>query len=350
MIINAQITGIKYTPFLCEPLNICSDFETALNEDAVCLLNICGNLIAVSKWVSPKRTRSYPYARVCNTLNHYGKKATIIPFVKDEGADGDRDFIQWDTISLMSLLGVYVIIAYYSSASKNTHYANKITAQKFDTQFIHNEIEKLLSYQSDALHWNIDQINNIAIPANLSKYHYAKIQIDNKVKMHSPFGIDKRIAVIQRDKNEFMNLSRHSAQAAQIREINTIQPKENITDGIKAQINITNYLGGMYYLTCDEAKIDGNAIHIIEAKHTKNGILPSIDDIKDGLVKMILFSNLKNVLVNGIPFQPIPTLKLTSGTTQYRESELSRTIMNEAKTNKFTLIMPNGDIVCPNTP
>jgi hypothetical protein len=28
-----------------------------------------------------------------------------------KGKDGDRDFLQWDTISLMSLLGIYVIIA-----------------------------------------------------------------------------------------------------------------------------------------------------------------------------------------------------------------------------------------------
>ena len=68
------------------------------------------NEFAVSWWVSPKRTRSYPYARVYDTLGFSGKKATIIPIIKDEGKDGDRDFLQWDTISLMSLLGVYVIV------------------------------------------------------------------------------------------------------------------------------------------------------------------------------------------------------------------------------------------------
>lgn len=71
------------------------------------------NKIAISRWVSPKRTRSYPYARVYDTLNFVGKRITIIPVIKDEGKDGDRDFLQWDTISLMSLLGIYVSIAYY---------------------------------------------------------------------------------------------------------------------------------------------------------------------------------------------------------------------------------------------
>lgn len=351
MVINAKITGITYTPLLCEPLNGYNDgdFETALNAESAFLLHINGNPIAMSKWVSPKRTRSYPYARVYNTLNHCGKKVTVIPFVKEEGADGDRDFLQWDTISLMSLLGVYVIIAYYSSAVKNMRYANKITEQKFDAPFIRNEIGKLLSYQSDALHWNIDQITHIAIPANLAKYHYEKMEMDNQVKMHPLSGIDKRIKAILQGKDEFMNLSRASAQAAQIREVHTIQPKENVTDGIKVPINISNYLGGMYHLTCDEAKIDGNTLHLIEAKHTRSGILPSADDIKDGLVKMILFSNLKQVLVNGIPLQPMPILKLTNGTTQYCESALSRALAMEAKTNQFTVMLPNGELLCPNT-
>ncbi len=35
--------------------------------------------IAVSHWISPKRTRSFPYARVYDTLAFSGKKATIIP-------------------------------------------------------------------------------------------------------------------------------------------------------------------------------------------------------------------------------------------------------------------------------
>ncbi|MGC9043411.1 MAG: hypothetical protein ACP5KG_06100, partial [Myxococcota bacterium] len=77
-----------------------------------------------SWWVSPKRTRSYPDARVYDTLSFEGKKVTIIPIINDEGREGDRDFLQWDTISLMSLLGVYVIIGYYKNAEKSKRYAH----------------------------------------------------------------------------------------------------------------------------------------------------------------------------------------------------------------------------------
>jgi hypothetical protein len=348
MVINAKITGIKYTPLLCESLDtfIDSEFEKAFNTNAAFLLNIQGHAIAISKWVSPKRTRSYPGSRVYNTLNHSGKKVTVIPFVKDEGADGDRDFIQWDTISLMSLLGVYVIVAYYSTAKKNNNFSNKITEQKYDTDFIFKEIQKLLSYQSDALHWNVEQINNITIPANLAKHHYFRIQSETNVKMHSLSGIDKRIEVILQGKNEFMKLSRDFAKKAQKREIKTIQPKENITNGIKAQINITNYLGGTYYLTCDEVIIDNKDIQIIEAKHTKYGKLPSVDDIKEGFIKMILFTNLKDVTVDNVVFNHISVLKLTADNKiNLTGNELINNAIKESEINNFKLMLPVG-VIC----
>ncbi|MHC5851063.1 hypothetical protein [Nostoc sp. JL34] len=63
--------------------------------------------IAYSKWVSPKRTRSYPFARIYNTYNS-SKVITIIPVIKDEGKDGDIDKIQSSTISWMNLLNIYI--------------------------------------------------------------------------------------------------------------------------------------------------------------------------------------------------------------------------------------------------
>ncbi|MEM4275782.1 MAG: hypothetical protein QW776_03945 [Candidatus Nitrosocaldus sp.] len=116
--IFAEIRGIEYQPFLCRRLNIFTEIETALQKEASFILDASGRQIAVSWWVSPKRTRSYPYARVYDTLGFAGKRVTIIPVLKDEGKDGDRDFLQWDTISLMSLLGIYVIVSYYSCFKK----------------------------------------------------------------------------------------------------------------------------------------------------------------------------------------------------------------------------------------
>ena len=115
--ITAKIAGITYTPFLCSKLKTFEfkEFKNAFQIGSF-ILRYNANNFAISWWVSPKRTRSYPYARIYDTLNFSGKRVTIIPIVKDEGFDGDRDYLQWDTISLMSLLGIYVIISYYKIA------------------------------------------------------------------------------------------------------------------------------------------------------------------------------------------------------------------------------------------
>lgn len=121
-----NITGIKYKVFLNEKLKQFDIKDFDINEaPPFCIINNNKNTFAISKWVSPKRTRSYPFERVYNTLL-MSKKITVIPIVKDEGIDGDRDFIQWDTVSLMSLLDVFVIFAYYESASINSRNKAKI--------------------------------------------------------------------------------------------------------------------------------------------------------------------------------------------------------------------------------
>jgi len=176
--ISAQITGISYKPLLCRDLSEYkfAQLDEALKRRASFILDVDGkNRIAVSWWRSAKRTRSYPYARVYNTLSFSGKKTTIIPIFKDEGIDGDRDFLQWDTIALMSLLGINVIISYYVDATKSTKYRNKITNQRFDINHIEKEIEKLLSYQSDALHWNSDQTEKVGEIAEKALLSYQAI-------------------------------------------------------------------------------------------------------------------------------------------------------------------------------
>ena len=143
----AKIKGIKYTPILCRELQIfdSKDIEKAISSCASFILKINKEKqIAISWWVSAKRTRSYPYARVYDTLGFSGKKITIIPVFKDEGKEGDRDFLQWDTISLMSLLGVYVIVAYYKDAERSKRYRHKITSQRFDIDYIKKQIKNIL--------------------------------------------------------------------------------------------------------------------------------------------------------------------------------------------------------------
>lgn len=75
------------------------------------IVQVGGNALGFSKWISPKRTRSYPYARVYNTY-HLSKRVTIIPVIKDEGIRGDNDRINVITLSMMNLLNVFVILVW----------------------------------------------------------------------------------------------------------------------------------------------------------------------------------------------------------------------------------------------
>jgi len=345
MDLSAKIKGIKYKPFLCRDLEIFefNNLEKALASSASFILKINKeNKVAISWWVSAKRTRSYPYARVYDTLGFSGKKITIIPIVKDEGKEGDRDFLQWDTVSLMSLLGIYVIIAYYSEAEPSKRYKNKITNQRFDTNYLKEQIKNILSYQSDALHWNISHIDNAGRIGQKALEAYDKISKKLKVEMHSRQSAEKRINELLKGKEEFMSLSRTLAEKAQRRERLTVQPKENLS-GTKAIITIQNYLGGLYYFTADEVEVRGNNVFLIEGKHSKTNSLPSLEDIKDGLLKMILFTNLEDVKADGEKYKPIAVLKLTVEN-HFNENQLSssqreilKLLREEAKNNNFQI-------------
>ncbi len=352
MDVLAKITGINYSPFLCRKLNIFNvdHLDDALSRDGTFILSVdTDKQIAVSWWVSAKRTRSYPYARVYDSLSFPGKKVTIIPLVKDEGKDGDRDFLQWDTISLMSLLGIYTIVSYYSDAEQSSRYTHKITNQRFDITHLEEEIHKILSYQSDALHWNLAQIDKVGEVGQNALDSYAKISRKLGVEMHSGESAEKRVMELLKGKENFMKLSRKLAMASQKRESLTVQPKEKLS-GIKATLTIKNYLGGYYYFTSDEIDIEKESIYLIEDKHSKQSLIPSLEDIKDGLVKMILFTNLKEVKIGDKEYSPVAVLKLTSDSKfskeLLRKSQLEqlRILKKEAEKNRFRVIINHTDL------
>lgn len=310
MNITGKITGIKYKVFLEEELNKVEISSFDINEaPSSVIVKNKKQIYAVSKWVSPKRTRSYPYERIYNTL-HISKKITVIPIVKDEGQDGDRDYLQWDTISLMSLLDVFIIFAYYNKTEKKN---NKITNQKFDNDYILAKINEIQNYHSSALHWNLNELNtNLHFILEKVKTSYKEIEKKTKVKLHSADGLDKFKEKIGKDVEKFMLFSREKAKQAQAREFVTLQPKESLSTATKAKITIINYLGGLYQFTVDEIEINKKQIYLIESKHSKNSKLPSKGDIKDGLIKMILYSNLSEVFIGAKKYDSKSILKLTS--------------------------------------
>jgi len=338
MNIFAEITGIKYKLFLSKALKeiLFDDFNVNL-VPANCIIKDENINFCVSKWVSPKRTRSYPFERVYNTLSKQ-KRITVIPIIKDEGSNGDRDFIQWDTVSLMSLLDVYVVLAYYEKAEKHPTRDNKITNQQFNNEYVKNEIREISNYHSSSLHWNLQEIKDSLLSlTDLVQKSYQKIASEKNIKFHSVKGIERFKEQFSQGVEDFMNYSRQKAKEAQYREQQTTQPKEALSTLIKATITIKNYLGGLYYFTTDEIENQENKIFLIESKHSSNSKIPSIGDIKDGLLKMILYCNLQNVQVNKKSYNSIPVLKLTS-------SKLKSRITSESSKTEIEFFYENNDI------
>ena len=213
MDIIGKITGIKYQVLFTEDLKEVKVNNFDINQmPSCCLLTSNNHTFAISKWVSPKRTRSYPFERVYNTLN-ISKKITVIPIVKDEGAIGDRDFIQWDTVSLMSLLDVFVIFGYYHNAEKAD---KKITNQQFDNKYVLSKIREIQQYHSSALHWNLNELNT-----NLHK-------IIDKVKLTS-YKLKGAISSICSKKDIAQFFSENNFTALQTKLVETIflEAKQN---------------------------------------------------------------------------------------------------------------------------
>ncbi len=364
MEIKAQIVeGIKYKPILeCALTKIEFDEFNINFAKSSCLVLFGQNRFAVSKWVSPKRTRSYPYERVYNTFS-VSKRITIIPVIKDEGENGDRDFLQWDTISLMSLLDVFVVLAYHETAEKHRSRTGKITNQKFDNDFVREKIEEISNYHSSALHWNLKELKGISQVLEKARNSYRSISEKTMVSFHNEKGLEFFAKNVSENLSDFMESSRLKAQSAQSREFLTVQPKEILTTQTKAKITISNYLGGMYYFTVDEIVLEDEKLFLIESKHSKSRKLPSVGDIKDGLLKMMLYTNLENVTVGNKLLKSVPILKLTSGkiigeistnsdeeilenfyrinSLNKRQKDFLKNLFGEAKANNFTISLGN---------
>ncbi|BAY39498.1 hypothetical protein NIES2111_38740 [Nostoc sp. NIES-2111] len=310
------IKNLSYRTYLNENLKVNSLDNFDINTSgSYGLIKSPTAEIAYSKWVSPKRTRSYPFARIYNTYTS-SKVITIIPVIKDEGQDGDRDIIQYSTISWMNLLNIYIVLAYYQTADKSSKKKqidnNKLSNQKFDISFVNSQIEEIIAYKQSALHWNKSLFEERFIRIfETALNSYDAISQKTGVKIHSRAGMDRYLLKITNEFEEFKNISLKNSQNASKREAITSHKLEYLVDGLKATFSIENYLGGIYYLTPDEILFENGTYIIQESKNTSRSSLPKLPDIQDGLFKLILFSNLDSLTLNEKAVLFVPKLKLT---------------------------------------
>jgi hypothetical protein len=321
--------------------------------------------IAVSRWISPKRTRSYPYERVYDTLT-FPKRVTIIPVVKDEGLGGERDFLQWDTISLLSLLDVHVVLAYYNEATKNLKRNDQITGQKFDNNYILARLNEVFNFKGAAREWNERETKELKNVFEKAKLAYREISKNTKTYLHDENALDELIK-FTKTPQKFIEFSRSKSQKAQKREFQTKQPKEALATDTKQRITITNALFGKYFFTVDETRFEPKTVHLIEAKHSERSRLTNESDIKDALIKMMVYTNLRNVRVGNEKRDFRVVLKLTSSKlngsidsaasdedlTKYcsdnlldsSQREFLKKLFAEGRQNKFTVIVEKAETI-----
>lgn len=363
--ITGEISEIKYKQFLADKFRTYKSAHFDINKtEGAFLFEKDDQKIAVSRWISPKRTRSYPYERVYDTLAHTGKKVAIIPVVKDEGLGGDRDFIQWDTISLLSLLDVHVVLAYYDNAEKNPKLKDKITSQKFDNEFIKVKLDEITNFKGNSREWNERESKNLKNIFEKAKLAYREIAKKTATYLHDEAALDELIKYAETPQR-FIGYSRRKSRNAQTREFLTIQPNEALSTLSKGKITITNSLFGKYYFTVDETLIEPKMLSLIEAKHSSRTVLPSKNDIKDGLIKMMLYTNLHNVKFGEKSVNFKVKIRLTSSKLKgsinsdaevdelnkffevnlinSRQKQFIQILFEEAKANNFTIILEKGE-------
>ena len=363
--ISGDVEAIKYKQFVNDKLRESKLENFDINKaQGAFLLNNNKETIAVSRWITPKRTRSYPYERVYDTLAFDGKKITIIPVVKDEGLGGARDFLQWDTISLLSLLNVRVILAYYDSAEKNMKRGDQITNQKLDNIYISARLSEAFNFDGTSREWNERETKQLKVIFEKAKLSYQKISKETNTYLHNSDALDELINVTQTPE-KYIEFSRSKSQKAQAREFVTEQPKEALSTDTKAKVTINNALFGRYFFTCDETLIQDKTLYLIEAKHSIRGKMPSKNDIKDGFLKLMLYTNLINVKVGTKPFALKVQIRLTANqlkgsinsdagdenvskflienTFTASETNFVKKIFQEAKANNFTIILEHTE-------
>ncbi|OIO30269.1 hypothetical protein AUJ77_03440 [Candidatus Nomurabacteria bacterium CG1_02_43_90] len=329
-IIKAKIENLKYRAGTSMRKNKLNEYKLAdfdVNEaSASGIVEIDEkNKVAYSKWVTPKRTRSYPFARIYDTYSFGGKRITIIPIIKDEGIGASKnksnnDRINFITLSWMNLTNVFVILAWYSDAEKKTEY--RITSQKFDTNYIKKKIKEISEYQFDAHHWNNEHfIKDFRDVYEKAVSSYDAISEKLSVKLHPSSGHKAFLEkIIDKSNPKTISLNNFASETlaksrlAAAREVVVKHKNEHLSlESEKLVFEIVNNLGGSYFLTADEIIIDEDKKQLIiqEAKNATTEKLPKSADIKDGLFKILLFSQIKTIHIDEIKYDYKVSLKLT---------------------------------------
>ena len=264
--------------------------------------------VAISVWTTPKRTKTYPLARVYNTLSHSEGKITIIPVLVDYGKEGERGKIQPTTVDLMTSVGVYIVLGVFIDAKKGkvgtlAKNANPKTksregrlkfgkGQKFDLRYIEKQIKKIITDKPDIKKWNDAQLRTIPnLLANGIK-NYKRLGKELGIPLSDFSRLEKNVEIWKDDFAQFLADHADLSKGAQESETQADHKLEFVPGG-KGTVNIHFGESRKLYLTADDMKIDKGKgmVTFLEGKNASNGKFPGKNDIKEALFKLMIFKN-----------------------------------------------------------
>ena len=274
--------------------------------------------IAYSKWVSPKRTQSASFARVYNSYsasNRVSKILTIIPVLKDDGRDGDLDKIHYSTFSWMNLLNTYIVLGYHDHADKNSKPGQvdrqKLTNHRFNNASIRSQIQDIVDYKKSAFHWNTHLLET-QFTDIFRKALDAYWQISDRtgVKIHGYTGMDQYLDSVKADFETFQKGSLKNTEETSDRSP-LAHALKYLVSGSRATFCIETDQGGVYPLSPESIFWVSGRYIIQESRNAPKKPLPDLSDIQDGLLKLLPYSTLETLQLNGEAVEFSVRLKLT---------------------------------------
>jgi len=310
--INGKVTDSRYISKWKQNLREYS-LDEAQGTDSkknVFLYKYKNEIVAISVWTSPKRTKTNPLPRVYTTLSHNGIKITIIPVLKEEGESGEQNKLHPNTIYWMSTLGVYVVIGYYNDAilgkiGKQSTNAKKgkpskegkrkFSSQLLELESIKKQIHQIIKEKPDIIKWNNEQVKKIPelLEKTIQRYRELGKKLGVPLKTKALKNLEENAKKWKKNPETLFSDMKKLELDAQNRETRTNHKHESIPTeyGGKAKFTIECGKSEMLYLTADAVDVNKNKkiITITEAKNTTKDDFPNKENIKDDLMKLVLF-------------------------------------------------------------
>lgn len=299
---TAFIDRVHYRPCVPPPQPLPRYEPATFDVGAARSVGLLGKDVAYAVWNSPKRTRSYPLARTYHTL-HYPRRVAVVPVIKDEGAQGANDRLNAMTFDWLSLFDIHIVLAWYEKAEAGPR-PGRLGAQRLAAEYVRATLQEALAHPGTAAEWNrlhferdFGRIFTAAVES------YGRIAQETGVELHPADdhmqALHNTVRWGQADLAAFRQATLPASQLAANRESVTEHALEDLQDplGGKGSFTITDRLGGWYHLTADEVLYDGGQFIIQEAKNTTRAALPAHDDVVDGLFKLMLYSNMDELVL-----------------------------------------------------